>query len=68
MMTEKSRKSGQMMDLVLVRYEAEDHEAAAVIRPLPSNVVPSSQFLKQTRLQLLRLSATDEAAGSRRAA
>lgn len=67
-MTARNRKPGQVMDLVLVRYEAEDHETATVIRPLPSTVVPSSQFLDNTRLQLLRLSATNESSRSSQAA
>ena len=65
-MTGKIRESGQMIDFIRSRYEAQEHAIVAKIRPLPVDVLPSKQFVSETRVQLLRLIAGESA--SRKAA
>ena len=38
-------------------------EVASLIRPLPENVIPSDEFMRRTRLRLLKLDAKSGASG-----
>ena len=46
--------------------EALSH-VASLIRPLPENVTPSEEFLRRTRLRLLKLEAKDRSTGQQAA-
>ena len=60
-MTRNSKESGRMIDFILSRYETEDQEITETIRPLPIHILPSEQFVSETRVRLLRLSAGESA-------
>lgn len=38
-------------------------EVASLIRPLPDNVIPSDEFMRRTRLRLLKLKAEPQSSG-----
>jgi hypothetical protein len=48
--------------------EAALTQVASLIRPLPANVVPSEEFMRRTRLRLLKLDGTDRRTSSQQAA
>lgn len=47
------------------REERQDDltQVASMIRPLPDNVIPSEEFLRRTRLRLLRLDGKTRSTG-----
>lgn len=42
-------------------------QVASLIRPLPENVVPSEEFLRRTRVRLLKLEGAPAAGGQQAA-
>ena len=42
-------------------------QVASLIRPLPDNVVPSDEFLRRTRVRLLKLDAKPASSGQQAA-
>ena len=60
----------ELEDLAKRRSENEEAllEVKAWIRPLPQDVEPSPEFLRRTRLQLLKLPAEPETSARRQAA
>jgi hypothetical protein len=42
-------------------------QVASLIRPLPENVLPSDEFLRRTRVRLLKLDARSASAGQQAA-
>ena len=49
------------------QVKAELTEVASMIRPLPDNVVPSEEFLRRTRMRLLRLEGKRQTPGQQAA-
>lgn len=43
--------------------ERELTEVASLIRPLPENVIPSDEFLRRTRMRLLKLESKPQSSG-----
>ncbi len=43
--------------------ETELTEVASLIRPLPDNVIPSDEFLRRTRMRLLKLESKPQSSG-----
>lgn len=38
-------------------------EVASLIRPLPDNVIPSDEFMRRTRMRLLKLESKPQSSG-----
>ena len=52
-------------EVTMKREERQDDltQVASMIRPLPDNVIPSEEFLRRTRLRLLRLDGKTRSTG-----
>ena len=47
--------------------QAELTEVASMIRPLPDNVIPSEEFMRRTRMRLLKLEGKSQTSGQQAA-
>ena len=56
-------------DNVMANLKDQDalSQVASLIRPLPDNVVPSDEFLRRTRVRLLKLDAKPASSGQQAA-
>ena len=52
-------------ELTMKRIENQEEltQVASMIRPLPDNVIPSDEFLRRTRMRLLKLEGKAQASG-----
>ncbi len=56
-MPETKKEPTTMINFLLTNMDIEDQETASQIRPLPVSVVPSGQFVAQTRAFLMEVIA-----------